>query len=179
MKWTTKQGIVVEIREAQVSDAKAILTCMSAVFGETKNLAREPEEWVMTEEDEIKFLERTYQSKHDFMAVALVGDTIISTAGFHGRPQKRLQHRVTLGISILQKYHHQGIGRQMMLFLIEQAKRMNKRTIDLEVRADNHAAIALYKQVGFVVEGVKKEGFFVDGRYVDELLMAKYLEEEK
>ena len=174
-----KNGKTVQIRAAKATDAEAILTCMNQIVRETKNLAREPEEWRMNVEEEIVFLSRMEDSPHEYMAIALDGENVIATAGIHGKPLQRLQHRVTLGISILKAYHRQGLGRILMNHLLEQAKQMGKRTVDLEVRADNLGAIALYEEVGFVIEGRKKEGFYVDGSYVDELLMACYLEDKQ
>ncbi len=36
----------------------------------------------------------------------------------------------------------------------------------------NDAARALYESAGFVVEGIQRDEFFLDGRYVDDVLMA-------
>jgi len=42
----------------------------------------------------------------------------------------------------------------------------------LRVLAHNEAAVRLYEQAGFVVEGVLRSEFFLDDVYVDDLLMA-------
>ena len=44
--------------------------------------------------------------------------------------------------------------------------------IDLEVRGDNAAAIALYHSVGFIDEGIKRAAMRVDGQYFNMLQMA-------
>jgi len=170
-----KNGKQIEVRQAKVSDAEMILACMSTIIRETKNLAREPEEWRMTLEEEIEFLSKMVNSSNDFMAIALDGDRVISTAGFHGRDLKRFQHRVTLGISVLQAYQCQGLGTILMNYLIDKAREMGKKTIDLDVRRDNPHAIELYKKVGFHQEGIKEKAFYVDDRYIDLVLMAKHL----
>jgi RimJ/RimL family protein N-acetyltransferase len=43
------------------------------------------------------------------------------------------------------------------------------------VLGTNPAARALYEAYGFVVEGVQREEFLLDGRYVDDVLMALQL----
>ena len=45
--------------------------------------------------------------------------------------------------------------------------------IQLFVHADNPRAIALYRKVGFVEEGVLRDAAFMDGKFRDSLLMAK------
>ena len=47
--------------------------------------------------------------------------------------------------------------------------------MDLEVRIDNYGAIHLYESLGFIKEGTIKNGFFVDNKYVDLLIMGKLL----
>ncbi|QMS85527.1 GNAT family N-acetyltransferase [Candidatus Xianfuyuplasma coldseepsis] len=177
MKTVLKNGTEIVIRQAEPEDAKAIVETMALIISQTKNLGREPDEWNKTVEEETAILNRFKDSVDDYMAVADDDGHIVAVASFHGRPLKRLRHRVNLGISILKAYHHQGLGTALMKHLLQQAKRMGKHTVELEVRADNVHAIELYKKVGFVIEGVKKQGFYVDGDYIDELMMAYYMED--
>ena len=43
--------------------------------------------------------------------------------------------------------------------------------LDLDTRADNKRAIALYRSRGFVKEGRLRNNFYVDGQYYDALQM--------
>jgi putative acetyltransferase len=47
--------------------------------------------------------------------------------------------------------------------------------LQLRVTTDNAAAIALYRKCGFVIEGVLYAAALIDGRYYDDLEMAKLL----
>jgi len=175
MKFKLKNGTLVDIREALVSDASAILKFFNVVNLETKNLMRESHEFVMTLEDEIKFLESNIASKDNFMCVAFVDDTCISTAGFHGSSLVRVNHRVSMGISVLKDYNNLGLGSYMMEYILEQAKKYGKQKVELEVRIDNVNAIHLYQKYGFKQEGLISKGFFVDNSYVDLITMGKFL----
>ena len=46
--------------------------------------------------------------------------------------------------------------------------------LQLEVVADNQAAIALYQAMGFTAFGRETRALKYDGRYFDELLMVKF-----
>jgi RimJ/RimL family protein N-acetyltransferase len=47
--------------------------------------------------------------------------------------------------------------------------------IQLAVVSDNEAARRLYQRLGFVEYGIEKKALKQDGRYYDEVLMAKEL----
>lgn len=54
-------------------------------------------------------------------------------------------------------YRKRGIGEELVKLLIECSKELKIITHTLEVRASNAAAIALYKKLGFVPSGTRKE----------------------
>ena len=54
---------------------------------------------------------------------------------------------------------------------------MNLHNIELEVIADNKAAIALYHKMGFSDVGVYKNWWFVNDVYSDAIVMQKCLDD--
>ena len=70
-----------------------------------------------------------------------------------------------LNICVGPKLRGRGIGRQMLMLLIERANQAGTRDVFLEVRPSNLHAIALYQSVGFVEVG-RRRGYYqaVDGR---------------
>lgn len=81
-------------------------------------------------------------------------------------------HIGTLGIGLLPSARHRGLGRQLMAAAIEKAWRQGLTRIELTVRADNSNARALYERLGFEHEGLQRNGFRVDGDYIDSHAMA-------
>lgn len=69
----------------------------------------------------------------------------------------------------------QGIGRALLDAAAREAAASGARRLTLRVLAPNATARALYERAGFVVEGVLREEFHLDGRYVDDVLMARDL----
>lgn len=55
-----------------------------------------------------------------------------------------------LGICVLPTHSRKGYGSEMMLELIEQAKKLKLRNIQLTVDKENISAISLYKKMGFI-----------------------------
>lgn len=65
-----------------------------------------------------------------------------------------------------------GIGRLLVRSAVEAARRRQARRLVLRVLGSNRPARRLYKECGFTVEGVLREQFLLDGRYVDDVLLA-------
>jgi RimJ/RimL family protein N-acetyltransferase len=175
---TLKDGRNLIIRELDGTDTNSVLTYMKKVNVETSNLLREPDEFTMTLEQERTFLNEQKESPHRYMIGGFVNGELVSVAGFYGSHLRRIQHRVTVGMSVLKAYHRLGIGYLMMNVLIKTAKEFDKTKIELDVRSDNQGAIALYKKIGFIVEGTISKGMFVNNKYVSLLNMALDLEEK-
>lgn len=178
MKKLIKAGYEIEIREAVVEDAQAMVDYMKIVNSESKNLSREPHEWNMTVDEERSIVKAAQESNNSCFIVCYKDGELISSAGFSGRGLMRLSHRVSLGISVLSKYNNQGIGSLMMDEVIRVAKSYHKTKIELDVRCDNIAAIHLYEKYGFTIEGFRADGFFVDDTYIGLTLMGLNLREE-
>ncbi|WP_137922500.1 GNAT family N-acetyltransferase [Hydrogenophaga sp. 2FB] len=81
-------------------------------------------------------------------------------------------HIGVLGIGLLPSARHRGLGRQLMASAIEKAWLQGLTRIELTVRADNPNARALYERLGFEHEGLQRNGFRVDGEYIDGHAMA-------
>lgn len=58
-----------------------------------------------------------------------------------------------LGLAILEPYRRRGLGRALMVALIERARAEGIRALSLSVEDDNAAARALYASLGFVTVG--------------------------
>ena len=99
--------------------------------------------------------------------VALVGEEVVASCG--------LRHIVGEGeiTNVVTKstMRGKGIGRQILLQLLEEGAKMGARDFTLEVRVSNAPAIHLYESLGFVSEGVRKN--FYEEPTEDALIMWK------
>jgi ribosomal protein S18 acetylase RimI-like enzyme len=68
-----------------------------------------------------------------------------------------------------------GIGAQLVEAAVAEAARRGARKVTLRVLGHNARARALYERCGFIVEGVLREEFLLDGAYVDDVLMARFV----
>ena len=82
------------------------------------------------------------------------------------------RHVGTLGMGILAEYRGQGLGDRLATDTIRAATEAGMERIELEVFASNERAIALYRKLGFVTEGIKRNARKLDGVYDDNVFMA-------
>ena len=59
-------------------------------------------------------------------------------------------------VAVRESSRRQGIGKKLLEELLRQLEMQGIRTVTLEVRKSNSAAIALYESLGFVLEGQRK-----------------------
>ena len=83
-----------------------------------------------------------------------------------------------IDLAVATEYQRQGIGRALVGAAVGEAAARGARRLTLRVLSSNPGARALYESAGFAVEGVLREEFLLEGRYVDDLLMARALTPE-
>ncbi len=76
------------------------------------------------------------------------------------------------GLAVEPGHQGRGVGRRLVEEAKREARRRGARKLSLRVLAPNASARRLYESCGFVVEGVLRDEFALEGRPVDDLLMA-------
>lgn len=86
-----------------------------------------------------------------------------------------LHRRAEFWILIASAEHRgRGYGRAALGLMLDYGfDELNLNRVYLHVGADNAPAIALYEKAGFRPEGLLREHYFIQGRYVDVLVMSR------
>ena len=110
------------------------------------------------------------------MLAGFVGEELVAIASCDAlTARERVAHRAGLSVTVGRGFWGLGIGRKAMEALIAFAKGAGLEVLQLEVRADNAPAIALYEKVGCEKMGLYKKFMKVDGRDFDAWYMNLYL----
>jgi ribosomal protein S18 acetylase RimI-like enzyme len=80
-----------------------------------------------------------------------------------------------VGVAVAPQHQGHGVGRALVEAALVEARRREARKVSLRVLGPNGSARRLYERCGFRVEGVLHEEFLLDGRYVDDVVMAVHL----
>lgn len=174
--YVLKNGQTLLLREADPDDAPKVLAYLNRVGGESDNLLFGKDGFPMPVERERAFLESQRKEEKSIMLAGFVGEEVVSISSVNAlTSRKRVAHRAGVAISVGKPYWNQGVGRRAMETLIQFAKNCGLEVLQLEVRADNAPAIALYEKVGFEKMGLYKKFMKVDGRDFDAWYMNLYL----
>ena len=176
MKGRDQMNNTYMIREAVPDDAEKMIVYLNQVGGESDNLIHGENEFRVPIEGVKRKLAMSKESENSVILIALDNEQIIARAELEGSYPARMRHRAKFSISVKKDYWNQGIGTEMLKRIIEKAKEMKIKVIELEVISDNARGINLYHKMGFTDMGIYKDYFYVNGMYKDAILMQKCLE---
>lgn len=164
-----------QIRPGGPADADGVRTVLNAVVceGGLTILDR-----TFTVAQERAFLAALPPRAH--LILAQIGNVVV---GFqiiepYLRYTHAMDHVATLGSYLLAPLRGQGVGRAMSEATLAAARALGFTKLVIQVRADNLAAQAFYAGRGFRPCGRLTRQVFADGRYVDELIYERFINEE-
>lgn len=163
---------MISVRPIREADAESFRAALDAVARERRFLARAE---APPMENVRKFVTANVLAGHpQFVADEngrVVGwcDALPNTATFGGA------HIACLGMGVLREYRGRKLGLRLLEAVVEATRSLGLEKIELAVYASNVAALALYRKVGFEIEGVRRRSRLVDGAYDDIVLMGLHL----
>jgi RimJ/RimL family protein N-acetyltransferase len=89
------------------------------------------------------------------------------------------QHVAELGLMVSADARRRGIGSALMEEAIKWARDVGVVKLELTVFPHNEPAIALYRKLGFLEEGLIRRRYFIGGRYIDAILMGLDVDQGK
>jgi RimJ/RimL family protein N-acetyltransferase len=163
-----------EIRKIQIEDAKNLLNLLKKLDAETTFLLYEKDERNSTIEQQRKNIQE-HLEKESLTFVLEDNKKLVGYVFGNIFTANRKKHCMNLAIAILQEYTGKGYGTKLMITIEEYGINNGITRLELEVAKTNKVAISLYQKTGFEEEGIKRNAFLVNGKYEDELLMAKII----
>ncbi len=165
---------MVKVRIANVEDAEQIVTVMKNAE-ESGFMMFSPGERQINADGFAKYIERLKQNPKSQLFVACNNEQILGYLIVVSDQPERISHRAYIVIGVHSNSRGQGVGKALFTAVTQWAKEMDLHRLELTVMVKNEGAVHLYKKMGFVIEGTKKDSLFVDGRYEDEYYMGKIL----
>ena len=161
------------IRPATADDAASINRYMRGFSEEPDNMISYSRgEYLRSVEEERTRIEEVVASDNSHMLVAVAESEIIGLCSCFGGVRVR-KHTTGLGITVHRAWRDQGVGTALMQAMIQWAcDNPVIHRLDLTVFVHNARARHLYRKLGFQEEGILKEAYFKEGRFLDAVMMA-------
>jgi len=105
-------------------------------------------------------------------------DNIIGQCELSNLQWEASTHVFNLGIIVKKEFRDSGVGRHLIDLAIREAKnKFNKEKIILSCFSSNERGLYLYESMGFKKIGVRKNQFYMNTEYYDEVLYEIFLDE--
>lgn len=172
----TKSLRPLTIRTARPGDAGAINAIKREIVSQREYMLVEPDEANYSNEREAEKIKRYDESPGSLYLVAETDGEVIGYLDFANGHLRRTAHSGMFAIFIAQQWREDGIGALMVSELLEWASANPLiEKVTLAVFSTNERARALYNKMGFKVEGECPRDMKIDDRYVDSVLMYKFV----
>lgn len=129
----------------------------------------------------------TYETVEDYQKQFAVGShlvaedketqTVVGLLGFQ-TPSKLTAHQKiwSIDVGVHPSAQGKGVGTALLTAIKSLAVKRGIHKLSLRVLSTNPAAIHLYQKNDFEVEGRLKDEFWIEGKFIDDLFMAYFLD---
>jgi len=169
-----KDGLEFVVRSAKAKDAASVRILAKGIMCEMEFGITEPDEYTVTDDEELAFIEKLNTSETGLALVAECEGKVIGFMDFQPKSnRRRLNHVHEFGMCVEKEYRELGIGRRLLEVMLEFARQNTGiKKVALSVLANNERAIHLYKSLGFQEEGRLVRAIKIANEtYVDDIRM--------
>ncbi len=165
---------MIEIRDASVNDAEALAGILNSIIAARIYTAFDTP---VTVEEERRFI-GGYPARGIFhVAVHSASSRVV---GFQDvEPFATFTHAFdhvgVIGTYVDLAHHRTGIAGTLFARTFEAARRKGYEKLFSYVRADNEAGLKTYLRQGFRVVGTAERHARIDGRYIDEIFIERFI----
>jgi hypothetical protein len=169
--YRTAGGKRIVVRRVTRRDIDGIARLWQALADERRYIA--------TDRVTVEQKNRWVKSIHDrgvlWLLAEMDGGLVGSLSLARHRDSEKTKHVRNLAMGVAREFRGMGVGTALMDYGVRWARQRKVKKIVLSVFSTNRKAIALYEKFGFVTEGTRKEQFLIHGKYVDEIMMGRFM----
>ena len=166
---------MISVREIITDDAAAYWQLRQQIDHETEFLRFEPDDWLVTTQHVRGRIELMLATDNQMIFVAENEEQLIGFLWAGGGLYRHNHHKVHIILGVRQAHTGQGIGTLLLTACEGWARTHHLQRLELSVMTHNFAALALYKKMGFQIEGTAPYALCLDGKYIDLQYMSKVL----
>lgn len=172
---TTPSGKELIVRYPTMEDTELMQRYFNSISAERTFIRSQGEQVSLPEEKEyLKKLLQKIETQKSVHLLLFVDDKLAGISSIE-LSDKTEKHLGELGVSIAPEFRGQGLGKQFLNILMDEAEKAlpDLEIILLGVFSPNKKAITLYKKLGFHEYGALPHGVKLENSYSDYILMFK------
>ncbi|MHC0036173.1 GNAT family N-acetyltransferase [Pseudoneobacillus sp. C159] len=162
-------------RQAMLEDAFQFAELIHQVENSSNYMLFNPGERKKDPEARRKMLQAFQDKSNSAIFVCEDVEELIGYLIADGGFAEKNKHSAYLVVGISPGYRGRGIGKRLFEELFKWADQQQIHRLELTVVSENHQALALYKKMGFQIEGTKRDSLKINDKYVNEYYMSKLL----
>ena len=167
----------IDIIEPSMDWLDEILRWANVLAREDTYLTFDPGKEILREDEE-KWLQAQISNSEKgrgYVYWAIYDNHIVGSVDIHRGFSVRDYHIGNIGLMIDREFRGDGLGKYLLNFILEKAKKSGIRTAILHVFSDNEIACELYKKMGFVEYGRLPDGLWRKNHFSDDIYLYKQL----
>lgn len=171
----TKSGKMLTVRPLGAEDVDECMRYINTLIAEDTFILMSGNP--VTRDEEMKWVEGALKDVEHKQAVTLLifdGKNLIANSSIKKRP-RRVSHIGDFGITVVKEYRGQGVGKQLMNLVLEEAKKIGIQIAVLEAFGNNEIACSMYQKLGFETFGTLPKSAAFRGELIDLISMYKRL----
>lgn len=161
-------GGEVTIRPARQEDISGVVGVMRQVAGDRRYIVAEDVAEQLSGDSAL--MRHDLENQRFF--VATLDDEVVGWCGVEQPTLSKLARNAELTLGVLEEFRGSGIGSHLMERGLSWAEDRGFHKVYNSVPATNPAGIAFLEEHGWEEEAVREEHYYVDGEYVDEVMLA-------
>jgi RimJ/RimL family protein N-acetyltransferase len=181
-RFTLASGKIVTLRVLRWEDLDGLLSFINSLVKEKQGDSRSGLyagfDRKVTREEEAEWLAQSLveiEGGEVIDTIAEIGGKVIANGEVTRGKYKDTRHHGHMGLTMVNEYRGQGIGRRIIETLVRESRRAGLWTLDVEFLAENETARRAYEKAGFKQAGIIPHKVFRSGKYFDGLIMSREL----
>lgn len=166
------EDIEFTIRQAREEDLTGLVGAIRQAIGGGEYIRAETVADVVDNEG---VLIRHNEIESRMFFVATIGQDVVGWVHIKHTDLEKLSHTAELTVGVLEEYRNNGIGSHLLERGLAWASKRGLEKIYNSVPSSNEAAIEFLSGRGWEVEAVRENHYKINGKYADEVMMAKLI----
>ncbi len=164
------------LRPIHETDAEAYLDLLRSIESDSPYALLEDGERQTTIAEQRTEIQTVLTQPNQMIWVVEDRDRLVAWLGAWGERYRRVYHSALIGVGVRKAYRRQGLASELFQALEQWAPTVGVKRLELTVAIPNQGAWLLYQKLGFGIEGSKSKSYQIEGHFVDEYFMAKWIE---